>query len=199
MQNRVAYTSTDVPSSQSLDRPLYLRVAAEIEQQIRSGTLRVGEKVPSIRDTKKGWQVSTSTALQAYFWLENRELIEARTRSGSYVRVPFSDLAPEPGFEPSRSVPRDAGLDARLGQLLQLGAAVPSPDFYPVRKLNQAIRRIIRENSAHTAAATSFRLGMQNCDYRSQSMLPGRLEGHLGKRSSSQSEPWKASPSAFGR
>jgi hypothetical protein len=108
---------------------------------------------------KKGWQVSTSTALQAYFWLENRELIEARTRSSSYVRVPFSDLAPEPGFEPPRSVPRDAGLDARLGQLLQLraasgalqlGAAVPSPDFYPVRKLNQAIRRIIRENPAHS-------------------------------------------------
>src|SRR5215472_5401705 len=144
MHKRIAYTGTDDRSLREVEHPL---------------TLRVGEKVPSIREIKAGWQVSTSTALQAYFWLENRGLIQARARSGFYVRVPFSDLAPEPGFEPQRSAPRDAGLDARLGQLLQLrtasgalqmGAAVPSADFYPVRKLNQMIRQIIRENPAHS-------------------------------------------------
>jgi len=159
MQNRVARTGTDRRPRRDAERPLYLGVARELERQIRAGTLRVGERVPSIRTIKKGWQVSTSTALQAYFWLENRGLIEARPRSGFYVRVPFSDLAPEPGFEPLRSVPRDTGLDLRLGQLLQLraaagalqlGAAVPSSDFYPVRKLNQTIRQIIRENPAHS-------------------------------------------------
>src|ERR1700746_1684488 len=109
MHKTVAYTGTDRSSRANGDRPLYLRVAGALERQIRTGTLRVGEKVPSIRAIKAGWQVSTSTALQAYFWLENRGLIEARPRSGFYVRVPFSDLAPEPGFEPNRSVPRDAG------------------------------------------------------------------------------------------
>ena len=160
MPKQAAHAGTDDREKQER-RPLYLQVAADIERKIRTGTLRVGEKVPSIRAIKAGWQVSASTALQAYFWLENRGLIEARLRSGFYVRVPFSDLAPEPGFEPPRSVPRDAGLDARLGQLLhlragtgalQLGAAVPSPDFYPVRKLNQIIREIIRENPAHSCA-----------------------------------------------
>jgi DNA-binding transcriptional MocR family regulator len=161
MHELVTRTSTDHATTCDEVRPLYLQVAGDLEQQIRSGTLRVGEKVPSIRTVKSDWQVSTSTALQAYFWLENRGLIESRPRSGFYVRVPFSDLAPEPGFELQRSVPRDAGLDARLGQLLQLraasgalqlGAAVPSPDFYPVRKLNQAIRQIIRENPAHSCS-----------------------------------------------
>lgn len=159
MQKHIAPTGTDSRPWREGERPLYLAVAGEIERQIRAGILRVGEKVPSIRAIKRRCQVSTSTALQAYFWLENRGLIEARPRSGFYARVPFSDLAPEPGFEPSRSVPRDSGLDARLGQLLQLraasgalqlGAAVPSPDFYPFRKLNQAIRRIIRENPTHS-------------------------------------------------
>jgi DNA-binding transcriptional MocR family regulator len=161
MQKHAASTGTDARPRGSLERPLYLRVAAQIEQQIRAGTLHVGEKVPSIRTVKEEWQVSTSTALQAYFWLENRGLIEARARSGFYVRVPFSDLAPELGFDPQRSVPRDTGLDARLGKLLQLraasgalqlGAAVPSPDFYPIRKLNQTIRQIIRENPAHSCS-----------------------------------------------
>ena len=159
MQKRIAHTGTDRREAGRM--PLYLQVAGELERKIRAGTFRVGEKVPSIRALKKGWQVSTSTALQAYFWLENRGLIEARPRSGFYVRVPFSELAPEPGFEAQRSVPRDAGLDAQLGQLLQLraasgalqlGAAVPSSDFYPVRKLNQAIRQIIRENPAHSCS-----------------------------------------------
>ncbi len=158
MQKRVEPTGTDSHAWREGERPLYLGVASEIERQIRAGILRVGEKVPSIRAIKRRCQVSTSTALQAYFWLENRGLIEARPRSGFYARVPFSDLAPEAGFEPQqRSAPRDAGLDARLGQLLQLrsgalqlGAAVPSSDFYPVRKLNQLIRQIIRDNPAHS-------------------------------------------------
>lgn len=159
MHKRAATTGTDDQLVGAQQRPLYLRVAGELERQIRAGTLRVGEKVPSIRGTKTQWRVSTSTALQAYFWLENRGLIEARPRSGFYARVPFCDLAPEAGFEPHRSVPRDTGLDARLGQLLQLraasgalqlGAAVPSSDFYPVHKLNQTIRHIIRENPAHS-------------------------------------------------
>src|SRR5215469_13689048 len=111
MQRSIAYTSTDRHLPADGERLLYLRVARDLERQIRAGTLRVGEKVPSIRGVKSGWRVSTATALQAYFWLENRGLIEARPRSGFYVRVPFSDLAPEPGFEPHRSVPRDAGLD----------------------------------------------------------------------------------------
>jgi len=157
MQKPVVRTGTDHWKRGDDRRPLYLRVAAEIERQIRAGTLRIGERVPSIRTVKKQWQVSTSTAMQAYFWLENSGFIEARTRSGFYVRVPYSDLVPEPGYEPQRSVPRDAGLDVRLGQLLraapgclQLGAAVPTSDFFPVRKLNQTIRRIIRENPAHS-------------------------------------------------
>jgi DNA-binding transcriptional MocR family regulator len=156
VQKPIVRTGTDHWKRADERRPLYLRVAAEIERQIRAGTLRIGERVPSLRNAKKQWQVSTSTAMQAYFWLENRGFIEARARSGSYVRVPYSDLAPEPGYEPKRSAPRDAGLDARLGNLLQaapaslqLGAAIPASDFFPVRKFNLMIRQIIRQNPAH--------------------------------------------------
>lgn len=157
MQKPIVWTGTDRSKRPDDRRPRYLQVAAEIERQIRMGTLRIGERVPSIRTVKRDWQVSASTALQAYFWLENRGLIEPRARSGFYVRVPYSDLVPEPGYEPQRSAPRDAGLDARLGQMLQaapgslqLGAAVPTSDFFPIRKFNQIIRQIIHQNPAHS-------------------------------------------------
>src|SRR6266852_5021930 len=68
--------------------PLYLQVATMIEEQIRAGTLRVGDKAPSIRTLRRQQRVSVSTVLQAYFWLENRGCIEARARSGFYVRRP---------------------------------------------------------------------------------------------------------------
>jgi DNA-binding transcriptional MocR family regulator len=160
MQKRTARAGT-AESSREVKRPLYLRVAGELERQIRAGTLRVGEKVPSIRALRAQWQISASTALHSYFWLENRGLIEARPRSGFYVRFSFPDLASEASFEAQRSVPRDAGLDARLGQLLQFfsasatlqtGASAGDSDLYPVRKLNQTIRQVIRENPMHSSA-----------------------------------------------
>src|SRR5690242_21812577 len=90
--------------------PLYLKVAHQIQGQIRKGALRVGDKVPSIRGLKRQQGVSVSTVLQAYFWLENQGWIEPRPQSGFYVRVPFSQLLPEPDFQASRSVPTDVGV-----------------------------------------------------------------------------------------
>src|SRR5262249_40487807 len=90
--------------------PLYLKVAQQIEGQIRKGALRVGDKVPSIRGLKRQQGVSASTVLQAYFWLENQGWIEPRPQSGFYVRVPYSQLPPEPDFEASQSVPTEIGV-----------------------------------------------------------------------------------------
>src|SRR5262252_2154379 len=91
-------------------QPLYLKVAHQIERQIRKGTLRVGDRVPSIRGLKRQQGVSVSTVLQAYFWLENQGWIEPRPQSGFYVRTPFAQLVPEPDFHVSQSVPTEVGI-----------------------------------------------------------------------------------------
>src|SRR5215470_5868636 len=85
--------------------PLYLRVAHQIEEQIRKGALRTGDRVPSIRGLRRQQGVSVSTVLQAYFWLENRGWIEPRQQSGFYVKVPYADLAPEPEFQSRPGAP----------------------------------------------------------------------------------------------
>src|SRR5215813_4705807 len=99
--------------------PLYLRVARQIEGQIRKGALRVGDKVPSIRGLQRQQGVSVSTVLQAYFWLENQGWIEPRPQSGFYVRMPFSQLRPEPDFQASRSVPTEVGIGGLLDEIVQ--------------------------------------------------------------------------------
>jgi len=140
-------------------RPLYVSVATDIEAHIRSGTLQVGERIPSVREIKARWQVSTSTALQALLWLESRGLAEARSRSGFFVRVPYADLVPEPGYEAQAPVRQAPVLDAVLGEILsasrdgrQLGAAVPTSDFFPITRLNRIARDILRRNPMHSCS-----------------------------------------------
>src|SRR5215475_8213085 len=89
--------------------PLYLKVAHQIQGQIRKGALRVGDRVPSIRGLRRQQGISVSTVLQAYFWLENQGWIEPRPQSGFYVRVPYTDLVPEPEFHSAQNVPTEVG------------------------------------------------------------------------------------------
>src|ERR1700691_4525540 len=78
--------------------PLYIQIAEGVIEQIENGTLRVGEKVPSIRRLSRQKRVSISTALQTYIWLENRGHLEARPKSGFFVRRSLASLIPEPRF-----------------------------------------------------------------------------------------------------
>src|ERR1041384_413662 len=98
--------------------PLYLRVARQIEGQIRKGALRVGDRVPSIRGLRRQQGISVSTVLQAYFWLENQGWIEPRPQSGFYVRVPYSELVPEPDSCSSQCVPTEVGITDLLDDIV---------------------------------------------------------------------------------
>jgi DNA-binding transcriptional MocR family regulator len=139
-------------------QPLYLKVAHQIQGQIRKGALRVGDKVPSIRGLRRQQGVSVSTVLQAYFWLENQGWIEPRPQSGFYVRVPFREMVPEPVFRSARAVPTKVGigdlLDAVVDSLgdstkVPLGAACATA-YYPSKKLSRIISRIARNDPDHS-------------------------------------------------
>src|SRR6267142_3073610 len=84
------------PMKRSTDLPLYLKVAHSLEGQIQKGAFGVGDQVPSVRQLSRQHRVSISTVLQAYFWLENKGWIEAKAKSGFYVRTPAQSLKPEP-------------------------------------------------------------------------------------------------------
>jgi DNA-binding transcriptional MocR family regulator len=140
--------------------PLYLKVAHQIQGQIRKGALRVGDRVPSIRGLRQQQGVSVSTVLQAYFWLENQGWIEPRPQSGFYVRTPYKELAPEPEFHAARSAPVEVGITGLLDEIVNsigdrrnvpLGAAAACPALYPNAKLNKIINQIARMNPEHSA------------------------------------------------
>lgn len=142
------------------ESPLYVRIAENVTQQVASGALRPGDRVPSLRQLSQQLDVSVSTALQAYLWLENRGYLESRPQSGFYVRTPFAKLIPEPRFETKTCEPTEIGTNAILTEILAtaadpanvpFGVASASPDLFPSRKLNLILRRIVREEPDHSA------------------------------------------------
>src|SRR5580658_4296796 len=76
--------------------PKYVRLANLLEDIIRNCSFRPGDRVPSVRQFSSQHGVSIPTALQAYVTLETRGLIEARPRSGYYVRARQADFLPDP-------------------------------------------------------------------------------------------------------
>ena len=56
------------------------------QKLIEGRSLRAGQKLPSVRVCARQRQISIGTVTEAYVVLENRGYIEARPKSGYYVR-----------------------------------------------------------------------------------------------------------------
>ena len=132
--------------------PLYEEVAGKINYLIEQGTLRPGDRVPSIRSLSKQLQVSINTVKEAYSLLEDRRMLEARPQSGYYVRACFSELPAEPVVD-SPINPSEVSLskiyrvvmrDLLDPSLLQLGIAIPNPGLLPIEKLNRMLAQEVR-------------------------------------------------------
>ncbi len=73
----------------------YLRLANELEQKIRLGRYKAGEKLPSLRLMRRQTGRSMSTVYHAYSELEQRGIVDVREKSGFYIRPPVvQDITP---------------------------------------------------------------------------------------------------------
>jgi DNA-binding transcriptional MocR family regulator len=128
------------------DNHLYEQVAGKVAHLIRSGALRAGDRIPSVRQTSADQSVSVSTVLQAYFLLENQGFIEARPQSGFYVRARLESLPPLPKIsapptQASHPNVSDLIMDVissiREPDVAPLGAATIAPHLLPLQSLSR--------------------------------------------------------------
>ena len=137
------------------EHTLYSEVADRVARLIDKGTLRPGQKAPSVRKLAAQLKVSISTVLQAYRLLEDRGRIVARPQSGYYVRA---QLAPTPVTKdlerPARAATKVVIADP-IGRMLaastdasyiHLGGAIPSDATLPTRQLNRISAAIARRS-----------------------------------------------------
>jgi DNA-binding transcriptional MocR family regulator len=123
---------------------LYRDLANDLADLIARGTLRPGDRVPSVRKLCRERRISPATAMRAYESLEARGFVETRPRSGYYVSTRWQ----QPRQEPERSRPRTRSTKVDVSELVfnilestrarnvvPFGSAFPSPLLFPWAKL----------------------------------------------------------------
>ena len=74
-----------IPIDRQAEKAIYLQIRDRFNRLIKSGTLKTGDRLPSIRSLAKNIQVNKLTVIEAYSILEADGLIQARPGSGYFV------------------------------------------------------------------------------------------------------------------
>jgi DNA-binding transcriptional MocR family regulator len=132
---------------------LYEHLADELGQAIDRGSLRAGDRLPSVRRLAQERSVSVATVLEAYMRLENAGLIEVRPKSGHFVRrrsaLTAEPRTPRACSTPSRVTVTDAYTEIlsamRDPEMVPLGCATVDQGFLPIQALNRLVIQVTRE------------------------------------------------------
>ncbi|MCH8620013.1 PLP-dependent aminotransferase family protein [Undibacterium sp. TS12] len=138
----------------------YRQQADLLEREIRAGSYQVGERLPSVRVFAGAQQVSVSTAIRCYRYLESLGLVEARNKSGIYVADWKSRTKqPDHGSKTKNHPPvveydKLMSLQHRMTELYSLTAqplqwglhlASAAPEWYPCEALSKIAQRQLRQ------------------------------------------------------
>ncbi len=133
------------------DTFLYRQVIDLISENINTGTLRPGDRLPSLRKMSHSAGVSIPTVRQAYVELERQRRIESRPQSGFYVRHRATNAlvhpAPSSDGEPVCLNCRPLMVRVYEGinhpDLVPLGIANPCMAKPAAKSLHRAMKRIM--------------------------------------------------------
>ena len=132
---------------------LYEQIATVISKMVANETLEPGDQLPSVREISRSRDVSISTAVKAYRLLEDRGLVEARPKSGFYVRTVNRRRIAEPAMTQPPPYSRDVECHDLVQRLLstlsdpdviRLGAALPDAAYLPIEALGRQLARVAR-------------------------------------------------------
>lgn len=151
--------TTTAPSSSATAAPLYQRLAQHYRRAIEAGVLTAGDRMPSVRALTRLHQVSLTTTLQVCRQLESEGWLEARPRSGYFVRQPRRNSLARVAEPLPHAVPDPAqyvGIHDRISDFtaqcerhpraLNLASAYGTPDAYPGAALRAAAARALRQH-----------------------------------------------------
>ncbi|AOP32616.1 hypothetical protein A0128_01230 [Leptospira tipperaryensis] len=124
---------------------------------LESGTLKAGDKLPSLRKVSVESKVSISTVLLAYELLENEGYIESRPKSG-YIVLSRKTGTKVPTMPKKPKLISSFGIDERISSLLdslqnpdilQLGTAIPEKEYLPIPSLHKNLKKAILIADSH--------------------------------------------------
>jgi len=136
---------------------LFEKLAENFENLIAKGTLKLGDKMPSIRTVSKENGVSKNTVIQAYLLLESRSCIVSRPQVGFFVCLKDEQRLPMPMASSPRINRAPGKEDGLIGKVFsnfvnknitQMALSVPDESFFPVARLNKCLQTAAKTLSA---------------------------------------------------
>ncbi|ABC33455.1 Transcriptional regulator containing a DNA-binding HTH domain and an aminotransferase domain (MocR family) and their eukaryotic orthologs [Hahella chejuensis KCTC 2396] len=149
-----------------MSKKRYEEVAEAVAGRIRQGMYAVGDRIPGTRDLVEHFSVSVSTIMAAQRLLERQGWVEARPRSGYYVRRRNQEGAAEggaalpkvTGFESAPTLVDTQQTIMSLVQATQsprgmnFAMAAPATQFLPAAAMEKAFRAALRESGEEIEA-----------------------------------------------
>lgn len=65
--------------------PIFLQIARQIETQVKDGTLKPGDQLPTVRELAIDLRINFSTVARAYRILDEQRLISTQRGRGTYI------------------------------------------------------------------------------------------------------------------
>ncbi len=133
--------------------PRYRQLAEKLARQIREELYKPGDKLPSVRMAAKQHQLSNATVVQAYGLLEDWDLVEARPKSGYFVRSAVHGSFEPPRIQQSPATPSEVSTSQLIMDIMSsssqpgitsLGAAIPAADFNILHQLKRSFSQVVR-------------------------------------------------------
>jgi len=75
----------EISIDERLPEPVFSQLITQIREAVKSGALKPGTPLPTIRQLASDLQINPNTVAKAYGLLERDALIETRGRKGSFV------------------------------------------------------------------------------------------------------------------
>jgi len=141
---------------------LYTEIANGIASQIRSGVLKSGDKLPSVRTVCQEHQISMNTAKRVFLELESQSLIESKPQSGYFVSKLLSVKLPLPEISRPSLIANNVEPDELISKVYEnigkkdmtiFSIGIPSGDLLPQAKLK---KEIINATRALKEGGTEF-------------------------------------------
>lgn len=127
-----------------------------IEQQIKNGTFSFGDRLPSVREIKEKFKLSTSSIQSGYDYLVMKGLVENRPRSGFFVSLKhdnavldhlskFPEVVRDSDFNKKLKLTSKAG---KLSEQTSFNAAAPNDLLIPQKLILRKMHEVIRGKGA---------------------------------------------------
>ena len=132
----------------------YEQIANQLETSILDNVLKAGEKLPSVRSMSQQQRVSPTTIFKAYYQLEAKGLVEARPKSGYYVRfrreerpAPIVRKYSSPNVKEidTSTIIRELEELRSSANIIEMSSALPAPELLPLAKLNKSVVEALRD------------------------------------------------------